>query len=264
VATCCILQSVGQTHHSITRGSERTREYEYCRKLPSRVLNSARYSLPCSVGALFGLFALIIGYSHLEETSKHDRYRESMHKPASAPNSLSSTTPTGVEDNSRLVGIWTILAHPPLRHVLLTGFGASFLATAYEVVFALVSYSPIHLGGLSRSVSEVAILSRIFSQSTVQPAEIGYGFALSGIISIIILPTGTPFLQHRHGTIPLYQFVVSLWPIVFLGFPLLNLLARRFIVEGSPTGSMDGGVALLWAGMAILIFTSRIASMSFG
>jgi hypothetical protein len=73
-----------------------------------------------------------------------------------------------------------------------------------------------------------------------------------------------PSLQHRYGTIPLYQFVISLWPIIFLGFPLLNLVARRFVVEGSPTGLMDGGVALLWAGMAILIFTCRVSSMSFG
>jgi hypothetical protein len=132
------------------RGFESTRECEACFKFASHVLNSARYSLPCSIGALFGLCALIIGYMRLGETLKRDTDRDAIYKPAS---SLSSTASMEPEDDSQLAGVWTILAHPPLRHVFLTGFMASFLATAYEVVFALICFSPIKLGGLARSVS---------------------------------------------------------------------------------------------------------------
>lgn len=103
-----------------------------------------------------------------------------------------------------------------------------------------------------------------FAEPIVQPAEIGYGLALRGIISIIILPIGMPFLVRCYGVTPFYQFVISLWPIIFLGFPLLNSVAHRFIMEGSPSTVMDRGVALFWAGVAIPIFICRVSGMSFG
>lgn len=154
MAICFTQQNDGQTLPSITHGSENTRECKDRLNFRSDVLDSARYSLPCSIGALFGFFALTIGYIQFGETLRRDRHPGGINKAAPTSNFLSPASPTELDAHSQLTGVWTILTHPPLRHVLLTGFGASFLATAYEVVFALICYTPIHLGGLSRSVSE--------------------------------------------------------------------------------------------------------------
>ncbi|KIM27572.1 hypothetical protein M408DRAFT_330004, partial [Serendipita vermifera MAFF 305830] len=211
---------------------------------PASPLNNAwfrkyPYSLPCSVGALFGLGALIIAYNYLGETWKRSRHETQISRSSSVASSATLTEPEATAP----VGVWAILSHPPLRQVLISGFLNSFLATAYDVVFALVCYSPIQLGGLSRT-----------------PAEIGFAFAFGGIISITLLPTGLPWLQRRYGTVPLYQFCAALWIVTFAGFPFLNLLARRFILEGS---SPKTGIYILWLGIGSLVFISRITSMTF-
>jgi len=45
-----------------------------------------------------------------------------------------------------------LLRHLPLQRVITSSFILNILGTSYDVVFSLLCYTPIHLGGLSRTV----------------------------------------------------------------------------------------------------------------
>ncbi|KAG9058254.1 hypothetical protein FS842_011134 [Serendipita sp. 407] len=208
------------------------------------------YALPCAVGASIGLAALTLAYTSLQETrwKKHTlksnvvtviASREASHNPnPSQVESLRSTPKkTTVRD---------ILAYPPLRDTIMAGFLQSILATGYDVVFALVCFSPISLGGFSRS-----------------PAEIGYAFAFGGLLSLLILPFGLPSLQRRYGTVSLYYGLSMFWPFIYLMFPLLNMIVRHFVIDEENCTLSIEGTYVLWTGIAVLILMTRITSMSF-
>lgn len=48
-----------------------------------------------------------------------------------------------------------LLSLPIIWALAMSGFALSFLATAFEVVFVLFCYSPVHSGGLAFSVSQL-------------------------------------------------------------------------------------------------------------
>ncbi|KAG8831242.1 hypothetical protein FRC17_003438 [Serendipita sp. 399] len=189
------------------------------------------YALPCAVGASIGLFALALAYTSLQETRWKKRTLNDS-KPNDSPShaSIHTSDPSQVESlrpSPSKPTVKEIIAYPPLRDTIFAGFLASVLATAYDVVFALAMFSPISLGGFSRS-----------------PAEIGYAFALGGVISLFLLPFGLPPLQRRYGTVPLYYGLAMLWPVIYLMFPALNVIVKQFVVdqEGSvlsPKGTMS-------------------------
>jgi len=49
-----------------------------------------------------------------------------------------------------------LLRHHPLQRVITSSFILSILGTSYDVVFSLLCYTPIHLGGLSRTVRSLS------------------------------------------------------------------------------------------------------------
>lgn len=49
-----------------------------------------------------------------------------------------------------------LLRHLPLRRVITSLFILSAVGTSYDVVFSLLCYTPIHLGGLSRTVRSLS------------------------------------------------------------------------------------------------------------
>lgn len=53
----------------------------------------------------------------------------------------------------REMSVKEILASPNIRPVFRNYFLLSVAGTAFDVVFILLAYTPVHLGGLSRSVS---------------------------------------------------------------------------------------------------------------
>jgi hypothetical protein len=52
-----------------------------------------------------------------------------------------------------------LLSLPIIRALATSGFTLSFLGTAFDVVFVLFCYSPVHNGGLSFSVSQLRLAS---------------------------------------------------------------------------------------------------------
>ena len=53
-----------------------------------------------------------------------------------------------------------LISLPIIRALAMSGFALSFLGTAFDVVFVLFCYSPVHNGGLSFSVSQLRLTSR--------------------------------------------------------------------------------------------------------
>ena len=139
---------------------------------------------------------------------------------------------------------------------------------SYAVVFALFAYTPVRDGGLSRDVRSSLVLSDMSHALThfgyFQPEEIGFTLASAGVIGAIIQVLILPNLQRRYGTLTLYRFFMSLWPVVYLLFPILNLVARHTIKgvyeEGYDTE--PAGLAV-WFLVALSLSLSRLAAMSF-
>ena len=160
-----------------------------------QLLITVRYLLPCLAGASVALTALIFGYFSLEETkgSKDKKGLTVLTPPArsnstSRPESLkksrahrihadsgtsavsSSTLFVGEERSPSIkssesrIDINTstsssalgLLRHPPLQRVITSLFISNILGTPFDVVFSLLCYTPIHLGGLSRTVRSLS------------------------------------------------------------------------------------------------------------
>ena len=155
----------------------------------TQLLFTVRYLLPCLAGALIAFVALIFGYFGLEETKDktvptvrapsprsysrsrveslknvcEDRTRANF-GPSTASSSFSGTllvdegppsqpTKPSIDTNpSAPPSALELLRHLPLQRVITSSFVLSILATSYDVVFSLLCYTPIHLGGLSRTV----------------------------------------------------------------------------------------------------------------
>ena len=54
-----------------------------------------------------------------------------------------------------------LLRHLPLQRVITSSFISNILSTSYDVVFSLLCYTPVHLGGLSRTVRLLSVPSAI-------------------------------------------------------------------------------------------------------
>ena len=65
----------------------------------------------------------------------------------------------------------------------------------------------------------------------------------------------------------LYKFFMSLWPVTYLLFPILNLVAKltvgTSVLEAlSGTGTKPAGV-VVWTMVGILLALNRLASMAY-
>lgn len=178
----------------------------------------------------------LVGEECDQEGGPTESQRLSSHKPASLAPSPSPS-------------VRTILAHRPLRKVLIGSFILNCLGTGYDVIFTLVCFTPIHLGGLSLS-----------------PIQIGRALAFGGALSIILLPFGFPVLQRRFGTTRLYRYCMPLFPVIYLCFPVLNIIARAFV---DPSNSSDKerltptGNWVLGLGIAVTTILVRLATMCY-
>ena len=124
------------------------------------------------------------------------------------------------------------------RHItaLMFSFGIlSLLGGVQGTLIPLFCFTPIHNGGLG------------FTST-----EIGNTLSLRAIATLSIQLFVFPPLQRRIGTVRLYQWLMCLWIPSFLGYPVLNGLARN----DHPT--------LVWIGLAFVLILSSIANMAFG
>lgn len=61
--------------------------------------------------------------------------------------------------------------------------------------------------------------------------------AFSGIAGVCLTIFVMPLLQARFGTMTLLRFLLKLYPIELLLFPLLNLVSQRSIRSDAMSGS---------------------------
>lgn len=84
----------------------------------------------------------------------------------------------------REMSVKEILASPNIRPVFRNYFLLSVAGTAFDVVFILLAYTPVHLGGLSRTVSTENILKNRSELSplfaTHSPTRLGMPLPLVG------------------------------------------------------------------------------------
>ena len=184
----------------------------------------------------------------------------------------------------RKTSVKFILASKAIQAVFRNYFLLSVCGTACDVVFTLLAYTPVHLGGLSRTVRNIPynLYMSLITYSFAQPGEIGYALAFSGAAGAVIQVVLFPLLHDRFGGKNLYRFLMLLWPLQFALFPVIAYIARvtappealspltSEINVGAPG---EGGLGasdmwypagwLLWAGIAVTLGVFRCASMCY-
>jgi hypothetical protein len=137
------------------------------------------------------------------------------------------------------------MGNPLVRALCLSGSALSFLASGFDVVFVLFSFSPIASGGLSRPAD-----------------EIGYSLAIAGITWSILQLFLMPWVLRTFDLDVMYRFCMGLFPCAFVSLPMLNLLARTGVgPEGNVTVQWVRGA--LWVGIATTLAMSRVANLAF-
>jgi hypothetical protein len=127
-----------------------------------------------------------------------------------------------------------LLQHPVIRSLALSGAVLCFTATAFDAVFVLFCYTPIHLGGLSFTVCSLPFsFYSVLSVKAQQAFQIGYALAIAGISSILLQITLLPALLVKLDHARLYSICMFFWPLTYLAFPLLSITARRGVHEGA-------------------------------
>ncbi|KAF8558452.1 MFS general substrate transporter [Imleria badia] len=202
------------------------------------------YFLPCLVGATIAIIGVALSYAFLEETlpSKRKRKGEKYSSVSHAVRNVNSS-PSVTPDKP--MELRQLLSLPIIRALAMSGFALSFLGTAFDVVFVLFCYSPVHSGGLSFSAS-----------------QIGYSLAASGTVSAAFQVFIMSYLLRTFDCAKMYNFCMGLWPYTYIGLPILNAIARNGIDE--ETGQLNAyTTATLWIGIAIVLTFSRISVLSF-
>ncbi|KAF8609314.1 MFS general substrate transporter [Ceratobasidium sp. AG-I] len=187
------------------------------------------YLLPCLVGAAFAMASVIPAAIFIEETLPSKcKQRRKLAKRAtsygSTSTSASSTSTlvasqesllyapesTDIEDaqKTKKQSSWSSVMTPSIISLL---FNNAMMCLTSEMIFSiypLFAYTPIASGGLGMS-----------------EAEIGTQMAIRSFIHIGIMLAFNQVVG-RVKTMDIYKFVMSLWPVVVLCFPLLNWIVR--------------------------------------
>jgi hypothetical protein len=79
-----------------------------------------------------------------------------------------------------------------------------------------------------------------------------------GLLSIP-LKLSLPFILTRWSTLTVFRVTLRAWPVTFAALPLLSLLVRTFGLDRTPAQE-----ALLLGAILLVLFLSRVGSMSFG
>ena len=170
----------------------------------TQLLLTVRYLLPCLAGASIAFTALMFGFFNLEETkgSKDRKVPTVLAPPRSYGTSRAKVLESPLEDRTRTgpgtpstsssfsgtheeespsaessIGTNTsvspsameLLKHLPLQRVIASSFILTILGTSFDVVFSLLCYTPIHLGGLSRTVCSLSCPVCYILTSSIAP-----------------------------------------------------------------------------------------------
>jgi len=124
-----------------------------------------------------------------------------------------------------------------------------FISMAYDVVFVLFAYSPIHEGGLG-----------------FDPSQIGYALASSGIIAASMQAGVMPILLRRFKASTLFKACMAVWPFAFALLPALNMIARlgSHLSESGVGRTLEPSVlCVLWVGIGMAQCLSKISCLAF-
>ncbi|KAL5514419.1 hypothetical protein ACEPAG_2507 [Sanghuangporus baumii] len=215
------------------------------------------YLCPCVICALVAFAGLVCCALFFKETVIHRR--PSLKQVASY---YSSEDVSAEVLSARDLSAWQLALNPVLFSIFRSFFILNLLNTSVSVVFSLFAYTPIEKGGLGRS-----------------PDEIGYAISFSGILSGTLEVMFLAALQRRFGAVTLLRCFMALWPIIFLLFPLTNLIARLTmsvpalggkniisgaLTEGDEYGREHPGASMfVWVAISLLLLLQRIATMAY-
>ncbi|PAV20345.1 MFS general substrate transporter [Pyrrhoderma noxium] len=228
-----------------------------------QLLRDYPYLLPCLVSSALTIASVIVGILFLKE-SLPSKVRLDPRLPSPIVTRYSEKKFT-TKPKAEEISLRSILSSRSIRSIFRNYFLLSVCGTSFDVVFILLAYTPVHLGGLSRS-----------------PDEIGYALAFSGAAGALVQVFVFPRLQRRYSSIPLYWALMLLWPALFAILPLLAVLARwtappeAFAIVSSsavvdagmeiggevPLHTYPAGI-LLWTGIAIALAILRCGHMCY-
>ncbi|KDQ13841.1 hypothetical protein BOTBODRAFT_33279 [Botryobasidium botryosum FD-172 SS1] len=158
------------------------------------------FALPCIVAAVVALISALLCFITLPETlpakTKGVTFSE-----------LSEDQPIPAMPTSKTS--FRAIFTPSIISLLCSTFAMFLTTEALVAVYPLFAFTPIQSGGLG-----------------LDEATIGIHMGFRAVLAIGILPTFS-ILQRRLGAHRVYQLVMMTPPLVFIGFPLLNMLARH-------------------------------------
>ncbi|KAJ3902649.1 major facilitator superfamily domain-containing protein [Lentinula edodes] len=196
------------------------------------------YFLPCLVAGIIALSGVLIGYIYLEEVSTlpiRDITLRKKTRNGSQDSFIDDHEPTLRE----------LLSIPIIRALSISAFALNFNGTAFDVLFVLFCYTPIKDGGLAFS-----------------PSTIGFTLSSSGLISSAMQIFIMPVILKRIEASRIYNISIAAWPIVFAIIPILNVIARHGLVEG--TGNLDvWSNVKLWTGILLVLAISKVGGMAY-
>ncbi|KAE9406760.1 MFS general substrate transporter [Gymnopus androsaceus JB14] len=197
------------------------------------------YFLPCFVSGLLSITAFILAYFCMNESLPSKRF--------SAEKSQTPTNSGSIDNDSPVAppSAIELLSFPIIRALSLSGCALEINGSSFAVLFVLFCYTPIQNGGLA-----------------FPPSTIGYSLAFAGLILGAAQVFIMPILLRRYEAAKIYNMSIAAWPITFLIFPTLNMIARFGLDEN--TGQLSTySNALLWVGIVIVLTLSRIGCIAF-
>lgn len=140
--------------------------------------------------------------------------------------------------------VWQLMKAPGVGAVLWIYGHVMFLAFAFTAILPVVLYTPVELGGLACSTSQMAI----------------YMTAQGGSQAIWLL-LAFPFLQRRFGTKGVMQACAIAYPIFFAGYIAMNALLREgsetarvwFWIIGAMVALVGPGVSMAFTGVQLAL-----------
>ncbi|PFH50074.1 hypothetical protein AMATHDRAFT_146063 [Amanita thiersii Skay4041] len=197
------------------------------------------YSLPSFIVSSLTLSGTLYAYIFLKETLWTSRNVVSKR----------DVTSYGTMDEQRHISYpnprKSLLSLPRLRALCLSCCVLSFSSTAFDVIFTLFCYTPIHEGGLAFSVS-----------------EIGYALATAGMIAAALQVVIMPTILRRFDTEKVYHFCMRLWPLTFAFLPILNIIARGGFDDETGTMSQRT-LTLVWIGIGVILSIARVGCLAY-
>ncbi|KZT10758.1 MFS general substrate transporter, partial [Laetiporus sulphureus 93-53] len=198
------------------------------------------YFLPCLITTLLALVALFLAIFVLEETlpGRIALLKDLDEDSALIESSESTIDEAEIMDSpSKPLGVKVLLSTPVILMVCASSGALAFVASCFNTVFVLQSYTSVENGGLG-----------------LKPAQIGQALTIMGTVSIF-LKLSLPPLLRRFGTLTMFRFCMRSWPVTFASMSLLSLIAQRAV--------QPEGRAVEWVAVSFVLFLSRIGTMAF-